>query len=105
VFLDPERYAPLRSLYRDDAHTAALAATWNWPKNRGSVTGGREPVPFGGFAADAVLISRWRGCSCRCGSRCSYWESGGRYRWGRRSYAYNEAFGVQQITIGLRLGR
>jgi hypothetical protein len=103
VFLDPERYAPLRSLYRDNAHTAALAATWNWPKSRGSVTvggslfrsAGSRPTRYYQPLARLLvpvrkqvqLLGEWRQVSM-----------------GQAFYA-NEAFGVQQITIGLRLGR
>lgn len=103
LFFDPETYGSLRSLYRDNAHTAALAATWSLPKNRASLTLGgslfrstgsrptryyqplvRLLVPV---RKHVQLLGEWRQVSM-----------------GQAFYT-NEAFGVQQLTVGLRMSR
>jgi hypothetical protein len=102
-FVDPETYGLLRSLYRDNAHTAALAATWSLPKNRASLTLGGSLFRSAGsrptryyqplvrllvpVRKHVQLLGEWRQVSM-----------------GQAFYA-NEAFGVQQITVGLRMSR
>jgi hypothetical protein len=103
LFYDPETYAQLRSLYRDNAHTAALAATWNAPKNRASLTlggslfrtSGSRPTRFYQplvrllvpVRPHVQLLGEWRQVSMG------------------QAFYVNEAFGVQQLTVGLRMTR
>lgn len=102
-FVDPETYGLLRSLYRDNAHTAALAATWSLPRNRASLTLGGSLFRSAGSRPTRYyqplvrllvpvqkhlqLLGEWRQVSM-----------------GQAFYT-NEAFGVQQVTVGLRMSR
>lgn len=101
-FLDPITYQGLRSLYRDNAHSATLAADWRLPKNRAALTlggslfrsAGSRPTRYYQPMARLLVplhkqlqfLGEWRQVSM-----------------GQSLYAF-EAFGVQQITVGLRLG-
>jgi hypothetical protein len=101
-FLDPVTYNFERSFYRDNAHTATLATDLRLPRKSTFTFGGsmfrsagsrpsrfyqpllRLRVPF---SSSASFLAEWRHVSM-----------------GQTFYSY-EAFGVQQFTAGLRLGR
>ncbi len=102
TYLDPVGYDPERSLYRDNAHTGTLAADLRLPRHSlltlgGSVfrSSGSRPSryyqPLGRLRiplhSQLGFLAEWRNIS-----------------YGQSLFAY-EAFGVQQITVGLHLGR
>ncbi len=100
-FLDPVLYRFERSLYRDNAHSGTLAIDLQLPRKTSLTAGGsffrstgsrptrfyqplmRLLVPVTGRAA---LLAEWR-----------------HYSMGQPLYTF-ESFGVQQFTVGLRLG-
>jgi hypothetical protein len=100
--LEPVYYGIERDVYRDQAHTGTLAADLNLPRKSTLTLGGsffrssgsrpsryyqplmRVRVPL---ATNLGFFSEWRHVSM-----------------GQTFYAY-EAFGVQQFTAGLRVGR
>ena len=102
-FLDPVTYRSLLSFYRDNAHTATLAADWRLPRNRAVLTMGGSLFRSAGsrptryyqplvrvlvpIRKQLQFLGEWRQVSM-----------------GQSLYAF-EAFGVQQVTVGLRMGR